>query len=134
MKKLKMYDESLEQFIKLFLPEGKLVHDERLELRSISKLIAQFFDTIDTPAIVESAFNIFYKLRYPMSVIEPIRAGEKLMPYVNTNSNSIYIAVDVAKLDDVIRMSEVLIENDPVIPEDLKDVYDSFQQFLKDTL
>ena len=67
-----------------------------------------------------------------MSVIEPIRSGEKLMPYINTNSNSIYIALDVEKFDDINRLSEILNENVPVIPQDLKDIYNYFQKFLKD--
>jgi len=133
MKKLKMSDESLEQFIKQFLPEGKLVHNEEVELTSISKLIAGIFDTVDEPAIVEIVFNTFYKLRYPMSVVEPIRSGEQLMPYINTNSNSIYIALDVEKLEDIKRVSEILNDNDPIIPQGLKDAYISFLQFLKDT-
>lgn len=67
-----------------------------------------------------------------MSVVEPIRSGEQLMPYINTNSNSIYIALDVEKLEDINRVSEILNDNDPIIPQGLKDAYTSFLQFLKD--
>jgi hypothetical protein len=129
MKKMKISDASLEQFIKQFLPEGKLVHDERLELMSISKLIAKIFDTIYEHSTVEIVFNTFCKFRYPMSVVEPIRLGEKLMPYINTNSNAIYIALDLAKLSDIIRLSEILIENDLIIPQGLEGTYNSLMQF-----
>ena len=132
MKKIKMSDGSLEQFIKEFLPEGELIHNEDTELMSISKLITQIFDTIDKAAIVEIVFNTFYKFRYPMSVVEPMRSGEKLLPYINTNSKSIYIALDRAKLGDIKRLSQLIIEKDVLIPQGLKSAHDSLLRFLKD--
>nr|WP_322625879.1 hypothetical protein [uncultured Flavobacterium sp.] len=131
MKKLPLLPQSLEHFIKHFLPEGTLRYNENLELRSIAGVIERFFHFEDHPTAIQRIFEVFYKLHYPMSVVEPLEEGNILQPYIVTNSRRIYIAIDFDKLHQINKLSKILVTEDPIIPCELKNTFNLFQEFLK---
>ncbi|WP_185965566.1 hypothetical protein [Flavobacterium zepuense] len=133
MKMMPMSNESLEQFIKQFLPEGVLAHNENLELMSISKLIARVYQTVNESDTVEIIFNAFYNLRYPMSVVEPVHESRKFLPYLTTNSHRIYVAIDSSRIIEINNLLEIAIRQEPLIPSELKDAYRNFSQFMSNT-
>jgi len=90
---------ALERFIREFLPEKKLERKYRqLELTAIAGVIIPAIDYIGYTVSLESIFEAFRRLSYPMSVIEPQHAGMSGQPYIDTNSHAIYIAVDTKQL------------------------------------
>jgi len=128
-----MSDASLEQFIEQFLPEGVLANNENLEIISISKLISRVYYTDNEFTNVEKTFNAFYKLRYPMSVMEPVHENRKFLPYITTNSHKIYVALDSSRIIELNKLIELAIKQEPLIPSELKDAYRNFSQFMSNT-
>jgi len=132
MEKIKMWDGSLEKFIVEFLPEGTLLYDKNPELIAASFLINIFFYRENDTSVIEQTFDAFTRLGYPISVVEPLLETRKYRPYMDTNSNSIYIAINPEKFNDLTGLLQLWKESEPVIPCELKEMYNLLHQFIKD--
>ena len=119
---------TLERFITLFLPEGKLVCDEELELLRVSKLIALVLGIVHQQTTPNVIFEAFYNLRYPMSAVEPLQKGEILQPYIDTNSHALYLAIDSDKLTGLVEFSKAISRQDNPVPAKFKNMLKVLQQ------
>jgi len=126
----KLSEKSLTHFVKRFLPEGPLVQDNKTELRSIMRLLERLFFPIEKRIFIDDVFTIFSNMKYHISVIEPIDNGELPNPYVITNSQNIFIAIDYDKLLDLVEISRAFTITDYKIPNDLITDFNNIQQFI----
>lgn len=132
MKEINMQTKFLEQFIVDFLPEGKLVKKPEAELTAISMVLHIFFPSQELPVLCEQIFDIFFTLQYPISVVEPTRQEHTLKPYITTNSHTIYVAIDRAKLQELKALSIIYVQKKSPIPSSLKEMYNALQKFNND--
>jgi len=128
MKSEKLQNDSLEQFITLILPEGKIIESKNSELTAISKLIISVVNSIGLSTTIEAVFNVFYKLHYSMSVVEP-RQEKDSKPYRDTNSHAIYIGVNADKLTQLSDYVNFTLNENTVLPEALLYIDRLLQQF-----
>ncbi|MFP5439060.1 MAG: hypothetical protein ACLGH8_14865 [Bacteroidia bacterium] len=133
MEAINMNGGSLELFVKLFLSECRLLNEPVLELDRIARILYGLFKTDNYPVFISALFETFFKLHYPISVVEPVRQTDLYKPYTETNSRYIYIAVDPDKVSDIKKLSEIMSGNDPVIPCGLKELYNALHQFANDS-
>lgn len=88
----------LERFITTFLPEGKIQHRGGNELRYVEEILRSIVPSIAMEISCDDLFQAFTSLSYSIAVTEPLNAGEKQKPYLDTNSHAIYIGLDADQL------------------------------------
>ncbi|ALM47855.1 hypothetical protein AMR72_02450 [Flavobacterium psychrophilum] len=98
----KIIDQNLlESFLLKFIPEDKVTGSSETELRYISSLISDLLYHVNYFTTIDAVFTAFENLSYPISVIEPLKKGNCAIPYVQTNSNTIYIGVQTSALKKI---------------------------------
>lgn len=103
-----MPSDFLERLLNVLLPEGALSQRKAFELKNIYAIVNAVINNFGQDTTIEAIFDSFYTLKYPMSVIEPLR-GQVLKPYVTTNSHVIYIGIDKHSLENLIEYYRVLL-------------------------
>jgi hypothetical protein len=93
-KKSQINSDSIERLITLFLPPGKIGRKADNELRLIAETLDKLLEPLELQLPIEWLFRGFQNLSYPIAVIEPLAENVRLKPYLDTNSNLIYIGVD----------------------------------------
>lgn len=94
----------LEIFLLKFIPEDRVTYSPNTELRHISQVISDVLYHLNYYMTIETVFTAFENLSYPISVIEPVKKGNISQPYVQTNSNTIYIGVQIGALERVLEI------------------------------
>lgn len=111
METTQMTANSIERFIKLFLPEGNISQRGKNELRVIDSTLSELLKSIGKEITIEALFGAFQNLSYSISVVEPLLKGEGSAPYIATNSQSICIGVDALSLKKLGLFSKILLKN-----------------------
>lgn len=111
----------LEEFILLFLSESKIdLKTSEFELSTIADTIVRVLEYLEFTTSLNTLFETFWKLSYPIAVIEPQKENMKGQPYSDINSYAIYIGVNFDKLKELSSIAHDINNADGAIIHSLK--------------
>lgn len=119
MKNEKIDSATLRRFIKLFLPEDKIIQHRDLELKAITGTICASLGAMNRTADLQDIFKAFCDLDYPHSINEPLQKGTMDAPYIMTNSHAIYFAINKNAVDELNKFSKMISRKDYVISDNM---------------
>jgi hypothetical protein len=128
MRKQYIKSTSIERLIRLLFPEGKIGKGP-VELRHIADTLHKILEPLGLQISLEHLFKGFLELSYTIAVIEPLSENIKLKPYLDTNSNLIYIGIDSQSIVRLKTLSKVLAEGKILQSHNSRLFYDQLINF-----